>query len=116
MTPQINGTVIPIHNDDNIYFTLFRSNQPVVKSYKADFSKTIAANMYQANYYLQSVSSLSEFDTYLSVLSSYDTITLGVTQQISGLSLTAKEFRESQECIYRGKEHIKYCDEVYHAS
>lgn len=115
MTPQMNGTVIPINNDDKIYFTLFRSNQPVVKSYQADFSKTIAANMYQANYYLQSVSSLSEFDSYLNGLSSCETITLGLTQQTTGLSLTAKEFREGKECIYRGKEHIKYCNEVYHA-
>jgi len=116
MTPQMNGTVIPINNDDNIYFTLFHSNQPVVKSYKADFSKTIAANMYQAQYYLQSVSTLQEFDTYLNNLSSYDTITLGVTAKTTGLSLTAKDFREGKDCIYRGKEHVKYCNEVYHAS
>ncbi|PHR54537.1 MAG: hypothetical protein COA44_12970 [Arcobacter sp.] len=115
MTLQINGTVIPINNDDNIYFTLFRSNKPVVKSYKADFSKTIAANMYQANYALQAVSSLKDFDAYLNALSSHDTITLGVTQQTTGLSLTAKDFREGKDCIYRGKEHIKFCNEVYHA-
>ena len=116
MTPQMNGTVIPISNDDNIYFTLFRSNKPVVKSYKSDFSKTIAANMYQAAYCLQSVSTLKEFEEYLNALSAYDTITLGVTQQTAGLSLTAKDFREGKECIYRGKEHIKYCNEVYYAS
>ena len=116
MTPQMNGTVIPINNDDNIYFTLFRSNQPVVKRYNARFSKTIAANMYQAQYTLQSVSNLKEFDDYLNALTAYDTITLGVTQQTSGLSLTAKDYREGKECIYRGKEHVKYCNEVYHAS
>lgn len=115
MTPKMNGTVIPISNDDNIYFTLFRSNKPVVKSYKADFSKTIAANMYQAEYNLQAVSTLKELDDYLNGLSPYDTITLGVTQKTTGLSLTAKEFRDGKDCIYRGKEHVKYCNEVYHA-
>ena len=116
MTLQTQGSVVPIQENDNIFFTLFRSNKPVVKTYKADFSKTIAANMYRANYYLQSVPSLKDFDTYLNALSAYDTITLGVTQKKSGLSLTAKEFREGKECIYRGKQHLKYCNEVYHAS
>lgn len=116
MTQKINGSVVPIKENDNIYFTLFRSNKPVVKSYKADFSKTIAANMYQSEYYLQSVSTLKKFDDYLNSLSAYDTITLGVTEKTSGLSLTAKEFRDGKDCIYRGKEHIKYCNEVYYAS
>ena len=109
----MNETVIPINKYDKILFSLFRSNKPVVKSYTANFSKTIAANMYQAGYYLQTVSTLQEFDNYLNSLSSHDTITLGVTQEQSGLSLTAKDFREGKDCIYRGKEHIKFCNDIH---
>lgn len=116
MTSKINGNVIALSDNDRIFFSQFSSSSsPVVKRYKADFSKKAGANMYLANYTRCAVKSLIAFDKYLNSLSQFDTITLGLTTQDYGVSKTAKEYRERDEpdFIYRGKEHIKYINDLF---
>lgn len=106
--------VIQTGNQDQIYFTQFRSaHLPVVKTYKKDFTKTVAANMGISYYQQYYVPCLKAFNAYLNGLTAYDTITLGVTQNISGISKTAKAIRNGETGIYRGKEHVKYLKDVF---
>lgn len=106
--------VIPISSEDKIFFSHFHSLlDHVVKKYDADFTKTSAANMGYAAYNRYYVTSLQHFDQYLKQLSSRETITLGITKQISGISRTAEQIRNGKNGIYRGKEHLFYYNSLY---
>ena len=109
-----NTGVIPVSSDYKVYFTCFKSlGSVVVKTYKADFSKLTAANMYLSKYQLYQTKDLVGLDTYLHSMNAYETITLGVTAQNNGICRTAKEIREGKDGIYRGKEHVRYFNDVY---
>lgn len=99
-----------------ILFTQFTSlYKPVVKTYRKDFTKSIGAAMHHSNYQVLQVQSLQDFDIYLHQMSVFETITLGIPKSMSGISKTAKEYHktDSPDFIYRGKEHIKYLNDVY---
>lgn len=99
-----------------ILFAQFTSlSRPVVKTYKKDFTKSIGAAMFHSNYQVLQVQSLHDFDIYLNQMSAYETITLGIPKNMSGVSKTAKEYNkvENPDFIYRGKEHVKYLNDVY---
>lgn len=106
--------IIPASDKDKIFFSHFHSlGDHVVKKYDADFTKTSAANMGYAAYNRYYITSLQHFDQYLKQLSSRETITLGLTQQISGISRTAEQIRNGKNGIYRGKEHLFYYNSLY---
>jgi hypothetical protein len=112
MTTQ--DEIIPASSEDKIFFSHFHSlGDHVVKKYDADFTKTSAANMGYAAYNRYYVTSLQHFDEYLKQLSSRETITLGITKQISGISRTAEQIRNGKNGIYRGKEHLFYYNSLY---
>ena len=99
-----------------IFFTLFTSlSNMLVKSYKKDFTKSIGASMYIARYQRLQMSSLKIFDTYLNNMNPYETITLGLTKDETGISKTANAYNEVEnpDFIYRGKNHIKYLNDLY---
>lgn len=99
-----------------IFFTQFTSlTKPVVKSYKKDFTKSIGATMHLSRYQRLQVPNLKTFDEYLKQMSSFDTITLGLATEVSGLSKTAKAYSEEEKpsFIFRGKNHIKYLNDLY---
>jgi len=99
-----------------IFFTQFTSlSRPVVKSYKQDFTKSIGASMHLSQYKILQVPSLEAFDTYLNSMSAYDTITLGLTKDAVGTSKTTKAYNEAEEpdFIFRGKNHVKYLNDLY---
>ena len=99
-----------------IFFTQFTSlSRPVVKSYKKDFTKSIGASMHLSEYQVLQVPSLKAFDEYLNSMKIYDTITLGLTVNSTGVSKTAKAYNELEEpdFIYRGKNHVKYLNDLY---
>jgi len=99
-----------------IYFTQFTSlSRPVVKSYKQDFTKSIGASMHLSQYKTLQVPNLEAFDVYLNSMSAYDTITLGLTKDAVGTSKTTKAYNEAEnpDFIFRGKNHIKYLNNLY---
>ena len=109
-----NGSEIVSQDDTKIYFTQFTSQlKPVVKTYKADFTKTTGANLSLAQYKTLHVTNLKAFDSYLTSLGSHDTITLGLTLKIFGLCKTAEAVRKGSTSIYRGKEHVKFLNDLY---
>ncbi|QOY52476.1 hypothetical protein [Candidatus Sulfurimonas baltica] len=86
-----------------------------MKSYKKDFTKSIGAAMHLSRYQRLQVPNLKAFDEYLKQMSSFDTITLGLATEVSGLSKTAKAYSEIEnpDFIFRGKNHIKYFNDLY---
>lgn len=99
-----------------IFFTQFTSKyKAVVKSYKKDFTKSIGASMHLSHYKSLQVPNLKVFDEYLNSMSIYDTITLGLTVEAVGISKTAKAYNEidNPDFIFRGKNHIKYLNDLY---
>ena len=103
-------------SDIQIFFTQFTSQyKPVVKSYKKDFTKSIGAAMHLSRYLILQVPSLKAFDEYLNSMSSLDTLTLGLTTQPTGVSKTAKSYSEVEnpDFIFRGKNHVKYINDLY---
>ena len=99
-----------------IFFTQFTSlSRAVVKSYKKDFTKSIGASMHLSQYKILQVQSLEAFDVYLNSMSAYETITLGLTKDAIGTSKTTKAYNEVEnpDFIFRGKNHIKYLNDLY---
>ena len=106
--------VIEKTNDKKIYFTQFISlKKKVVKRYKSDGTKDFSANLSYSKYQTMYVTDLMHFYEYIKNVSQYTTITLGLTKQTIGVCKTAEAVRNGANCIYRGKEHIKYYNDVY---
>ena len=114
MHKKINGEIIEISDNDRIFFTEIVSlYKPVVKTYKSDGSKEISANISVADYQVKYIENMKGLDNYIQTVSSYTTMTLGVPLKNEGLIKTAKDYRNGDDCIYRGKEHFKYYNDIH---
>jgi len=112
----MDSNIIVQSSENQIYFTQFTSQyKPVVKSYKKDFTKSIGASMHLSHYHILYVTNLADFDAYLNQMSSFCTITLGLTVASIGISKTAKVYNETDkpDFIFRGKNHINYLNDLY---
>jgi len=108
--------IITIKETIRLYFTLIRSNQPVVKTYLSDGSKRTGANIWKATYYMQVVDSLLEFDKYLNDSTMYDTISLGITEKTSGDLVTNAKLEQGtigKNLISRSSRFIKFLNDTY---